>query len=162
MGACFSQTNEINNEINLDKLNDSVELFSLEKLEIKAKIVKVYDGDTCYAVFILDNKPVKFKIRMNGYDSPEIKPLLSHPNRDKEIEAAKIAKSKLEELVLNKIVILECGKWDKYGRLLGTLYTLNTLNTLNKNKKDINVNDYMIKNNYGYSYDGGTKKEVNY
>ena len=156
MGSCFSQSDKQNIEINLNELNDSVELFSLEKLEVRAKIVKVYDGDTCFAVFVLDNKPVKFKIRMNGYDSPELKPLLSNPNREKEIDAAKKSKAKLEELVLNQIVILECGKWDKYGRLLGTLYTISD------NKKNININEYMIKNNYGYRYDGGTKKDVNY
>jgi len=156
MGLCFSKDDQNKEIIDINNLDDKVELFSLDKFEVMAKIVKVYDGDTCFAVFLLNNKPVKFKIRMTGYDSPEIKPLLSHPNREKEIENAKKSKQKLEELVLNKIVLLECGKWDKYGRLLGTLYTLNN------NSKDINVNEFMINNNYGYKYDGGTKKEVNY
>ena len=77
-----------NHDVKLMDLDDSVELFTLDKKVFDAKIVNVYDGDTCYAVFMLYNTPVKFKIRMNGYDSPEMKPLLSNPNRDKEKELA--------------------------------------------------------------------------
>ena len=115
MGNCLEKRK-------LEKYDNSVELFSLNQTNIYAKIVKVYDGDTCYAVFILNNKPVKFRIRMEGYDSPEIKPLLSKPNRENEIIAANLAKTEMETLVLNKVVKLHCGTWDKYGRLLAKIY----------------------------------------
>ena len=40
--------------------------------------------------------------------------------------------------------------FDKYGRLLGTLFL---------NEKDTkSVNQIMIDNGHGYKYDGGTKK----
>lgn len=148
MGIC--QSNVKTNTYDLNRLDDTIELFSLENKKFETKIVKVYDGDTCFAVFLLNNQPVKFKIRMEGYDSPEMKPLLSQKNREEEIEKAKKAKSELERLVLNKIVSLECGKWDKYGRLLGKIF-------VKENNKIIHVNDYMIKNGFGYPYDGGTK-----
>ena len=118
MGICNS-----NNKLN--KCDDTIKLFSLDKQTFNAKVVRVYDGDTCFAVFIYNSSPVKFKIRMEGYDSPEMKPLLTTINRNKEIENAIKAKEALEKLVLNKIVILECGKWDKYGRLLGKIYVKN-------------------------------------
>ncbi len=102
--------------------------------------------------FLLNKHPVKFKIRMDGYDSPEMKPPLSQVNRDKEIKEANKAKAELEKLVLNKVIDLECGKWDKYGRLLGKIY-------VNINNKKVYVNEYMIKNGFGYPYDGGTKKQ---
>lgn len=148
MGIC--QSNNSVNTYDLNRLDDTIELFSLDKQKFEAKIVRVYDGDTCFAAFIWNKKPVKFKIRMEGYDSPEMKPLLSQSNRDKEIESAKKAKSELERLVLNKIITLECGKWDKYGRLLAKIY-------VKENNNILNVNELMIKNGFGVPYDGGTK-----
>jgi endonuclease YncB( thermonuclease family) len=146
MGICQSVDKKLNN------FDDSIELFSLEGKKLRAKIVRVYDGDTCFAVFLLNNKPVKFKIRMDGYDSPEMKPPLAQENRDKEIKAANKAKEELQNLVLNKIVDLQCGKWDKYGRLLAKIY-------VDSNNKNIYVNYHMIKNVFGYPYEGGTKKQ---
>ena len=147
MGICISK----NNLNNLNDLTDDIELFTLEGKNFDAKIVRVYDGDTCFAVFYLNNQPVKFKIRMFGYDSPELKPSLSLPNREKEIKKANEAKSEMEKLVLNKIVRLECGGWDKYGRLLGKIY-------LKNDNKELYLNEYMIEKGFGYSYFGGTKK----
>jgi endonuclease YncB( thermonuclease family) len=128
--------------------DEKVMLFSLDKKIVTAKIVRVYDGDTCFAVFKLGNEFVKFKVRMEGYDSPEMKPPMEQANRDKEKKFAQKAKEELERLVLNKIVFLHCGKWDKYGRLLGKIISNN-----------IDVNQHMIKNGFGYAYDGGTKKQ---
>ena len=151
MGQCFcceTAPNVDNNE--LQNTNDNtIQLFSLDKQIHPAKIVRVYDGDTCFAVFKLHNEYVKFKIRMEGYDSPEMKPSLENKNREKEKKEAQKAKEELEKHVLNKIVLLHCGKWDKYGRLLGTIYT----------KEYMNVNEWMLKNGFGYAYDGGTKKD---
>jgi endonuclease YncB( thermonuclease family) len=41
---------------------------------IQAKITNVYDADTCRAVFYLDNKLVKYTVRLKGIDTPEIRP----------------------------------------------------------------------------------------
>ena len=137
MGCCQS----------LDKLNDTnVKLFSFNDQKIKAKIVRVYDGDTCWAVFYYKNEPIKLKVRLYGYDSPEMKPPLNKPFRDLEIEKAILAKSQLEHLVLNKIVELNCFGWDKYGRLLANII-------VNK----IDIMSYMIQNKYGIPYNGGLR-----
>ena len=128
--------------------DEKVMLFSLDKKIVTAKIVRVYDGDTCFAVFKMGNDFVKFKLRMEGYDSPEMKPPLDQANREKEKKNAQKAKEELEGLVLNKVVFLHCGKWDKYGRLLGKIIINN-----------IDVNQHMISHGYGYVYDGGTKKQ---
>ena len=146
----YEHTIERENMEMLSKVDDNnVPLFTLEKRVVKAKIVRVYDGDTCFAVFKLNNDFVKFKIRMEGYDSPEIKPALDISNREKVKKEAKQSKEALEKQILHKIVTLHCGKWDKYGRLLGTIYV---------DDERINVNQYMINNGFGYTYDGGTKK----
>jgi endonuclease YncB( thermonuclease family) len=146
--SCVSIANVSVSIANVSASDDTVQLFSLDKQIHSAKIVRVYDGDTCFAVFKLHNELVKFKIRMEGYDSPEMKPSLENKNREKEKKDAQKAKEELEKLVLNKVITLHCGKWDKYGRLLGTIYIADY----------INVNELMIKNGFGYVYDGGTKK----
>lgn len=131
----------------LAECDKSTPMFSLSGQVEDAKIVDVYDGDTIRAVIILHGKPVQFIVRMLGYDSPEIKPRLNIKNREDEIKNAKIAKHVISEKILNKIVKLHCGKWDKYGRLLGVVFV-----------DELNVNEYMIENNYGYPYTGGTKQ----
>ena len=51
----------------------------------------------------------------------------------------------------NQLVYIKCGEFDKYGRLLGTLFI---------NKEDEkSINQLMIDEGYGYEYDGGTKKK---
>ena len=62
MGPC-------NTKHKLDLYDDTLELFTLDKKILDAKIVRVYDGDTYFAVFILNNKPVKFKIRIRKISS---------------------------------------------------------------------------------------------
>jgi endonuclease YncB( thermonuclease family) len=148
MGNCF----EYYNKYQLNKFTkDSIPYYNLNHKKILCKVVDIYDGDTCTIIFKNNRKYQKYKVRMNGYDSPEIKPLKSIKNRNKIIENAKKAKLALSNMILNKIVIIECGPWDKYGRLLGTIY-------IQYNNKTLNINKWMIDNNHGYVYNGGKKK----
>ena len=128
-------------------------IYSLDGIKCWAKIVDCYDGDTCTIVIFLENKRIKYKARMKGYDSPEMKPLLNEPDRDEIKKNAIKAKNRFIELVggINSIVWVECGKFDKYGRLLLVVYPKNST-------KCITVNEIMIQEGFGYSYDGGTKK----
>ena len=116
----------------------------------RCKVVDVYDGDT--VTIILFNKLgfEKHKLRMYGYDSPEMKPRLDKENREEEVKKAKLAKQCMIELVLDKIVSFESMGYDKYGRLLGKLFLINYCS---KNE----VNQYMIDQGHGYQYFGGTK-----
>ena len=136
---------------------ENTEEFTLNGLTKKCKILKVYDGDTLWLSTKLFDKLYKFKIRMMGYDSPEMKPRLNNPNRELEIEAAIRAKNRLEELILNKIVNVKFHKDDKYGRPLCTIYTYKTNGYICKSKTIININSIMIEEGFGYSYDGGKK-----
>ena len=55
-------------------------------------------------------------MRMLGYNSPELK------DKNPEIKAKAIeAKELFKEMVLNKVVDIECGKFDAFGRILGTI-----------------------------------------
>lgn len=134
----------------LNKQTNSMELYKL-KGWFRCKVVDVYDGDTC--TIILKNKGSyeKHKLRMYGYDSPEIKPRLNTPNREHVIRKAIEARDFLRNLILNKIVDFESMGYDKYGRLLGKLY----IQTCGINK---DINCIMLANNHGYEYKGGTKR----
>lgn len=140
----------------LSGVDDSVPLFSLDGY---ARITSVYDGDTCKACILLHSRVFKFNFRTLGYDSPEIKPLLTIPNRDEHISKAIFARDKEPHqwwnpmMCRNKVngwIWIRCGKNDKYGRTLVTVY---------KNRNDIkSVNDLMIESGTVHVYDGGKKK----
>lgn len=118
--------------------------------EIHAKIVDVYDGDTVTIAFNLSKTPYLMRCRLFGIDAPELKPPKERVNREKEIEDALVAKSRLSELCLNKVCYVVCNGWDKYGgRILGTLYT---------KKGGENLNEKMVKEKLVQIYDG--KKKV--
>ena len=138
------------------RTNDNTKLYSLEGRKFRAKVVDIYDGDTITVVFKLNGHYVKYKVRMYGYDSPEMKPLKNIPNRMDIIANAKYAKAKLSEKILNKIVILECLKWDKYGRLLATVYLQHS--KLLFCGIDENMNNWMVEEGLGKPYFGGKKE----
>ena len=133
-----------------------------------AKVVSCYDGDSFEAAMYIGEKLWKFDCRMSGYDSPEIKPLKTAPNREAEKAAALRAKTALLSFVCDgvdvvrtytnkeldalvkqnkKLIDLQCKEFDKYGRLLVEVPAPSST-----------VNSWMIANNYGYEYTGGTKK----
>lgn len=127
--------------------------YGFDNLTMMAKVVSVYDGDTCTAVVKINGKYQKIKVRCYGYDSPEMKPSKSLKDRNVEIERAKAAKAALEQYCLHKIVTLHMHGFDKYGRFLATIY-------IRKYCKQVNINSAMIESGYGYEYFGGTKKEA--
>ena len=140
-----------------DKLlqaDKSIKYFSFEGIKCKARIVDIYDGDTCTIVFNYKGDLIKYKARCFGYDSAEMKPLKSIENREEHIKKAHEDKEFFSKLVMynNGICDVELLNFDKYGRILVKFFGEN---------KNISINDIMIKNNHGYAYDGGRKKNVN-
>ena len=128
-------------------------VFTLEGQTKLCKVVDIYDGDTCRVVFNHNGCINKWNVRMNGYDSPEMRPSRSLPNREEIKKKAVESKEFLRSLVANsaeQLVYVKCGGFDKYGRLLGELYV-----NLEDEKS---VNQQMIDNGHGYEYHGGTKK----
>ena len=87
---------------NLKRCADSsVPDFSLAGLEIWAKVVNVYDGDTFRVSFYMtpnDSKTVKFKVRGNGYNAPELRPSRELKNREEEIHRAVCARNRFIQL----------------------------------------------------------------
>ena len=126
--------------------------FTLEGQTKLCKVVSVYDGDTCKVVFDHNGVINRWNVRMNGYDTPEMRPSKSLPNRDEIKKKAIASRDYLKSLVCkeDQLVYIKCGEFDKYGRLLGDIY-------INKDDQE-SVNNLMIKNGHGYEYHGGTKK----
>jgi endonuclease YncB( thermonuclease family) len=123
--------------------NKLTKFYTLNKINVWAKIVHVYDGDTVHAVFSLPNSSTiyKYKLRLAHIDTPELK-----SKNINEIKKAKEAKKVVEDMILDKIVYLELEGEDKYGRILANIYINN-----------INLNQHLIDNKYAYKYEGGKK-----
>lgn len=120
----------------------NVDEFSFDGTVTYAKVVNIVDGDTIDCVFYVmssvNNKKEmkKFRIRMASYDAPEMRPRKSKYTEDERqyiIMKANEAKDMLYNLIGDSIVILECGKYDNFGRILGTIkHTVDSTNTINQ------------------------------
>lgn len=120
-----------------------IDKFSLNGMSFHAKVIGVYDGDTITVVFKFIDTFYKWSCRMNGIDTPEIK-----SKNPAEKDLAIKARDFLRDKILGKIIKINCGDFDKYGRLLvGVIYD------------DENINTYMIQSGYAKAYTGGTKEE---
>ena len=126
--------------------------FTLENHSKLAKVVDVYDGDSCQVVFEHNRLINRWNVRMHGYDTPEMRPRKTVENRLEIIEKAKAARDYLKSLIMNEdqLIYIKCHDFDKYGRVLGEIY-------LNQGDSK-SVNELMVENGYGYTYHGGKKK----
>ena len=130
-----------------------VPYFSFNGLSFYAMPCHIYDGDTFSVIFEYKGNLIKYRCRCTGYDCAEMKPLKSDPNREHEKELAHKAKDRLIELLgkhPSKLIKIECGEFDKYGRLLITFYNM----VDNKS-----INQIMIDEKHGKPYEGGTKEK---
>ena len=126
----------------------------LDKLAYTAKayVVSVYDGDT-FTVAMRAHGPahnsiVRVKCRLQGIDTPEMRPPKAQENRDEEIAKAKAAKKFVQANILNKHLQLNVAGQDKYGRLLVSVACPDT---------GLDLTTLLIGQGHGYKYDGGTK-----
>ena len=115
------------------------------------QVIDVYDGDTCTVRVRRNGVWCRQKVRMMGYDTPEMKPPKNQPNREKEIELAKKAREVFIKQTRGPIWMY-CHGREKYGRILATFHKKTTFG-----KESWSVNDWMVSNGYGKPYDGGTK-----
>jgi len=130
----------------LETISIKTAKFTLNGYKAYAKCVYVYDGDTVHIVFKQPHSTECFKwvIRLSGIDTPEMK-----SKNVNEKQAAVASRDFLRNLILDKIIIVECGNFDKYGRLLGELYL---------EGNPVSLSKQMIEKGYAKAYDGGTKE----
>jgi micrococcal nuclease len=109
----------------------------------KAKVIDIYDGDTCTIAMWIGFQRYSFKLRLYGIDTPELR-----TKNAVEKEAGYKAKDYLCSLILNKKVkIVFADKEEKFGRLLGTIFL-----------GDKNINQMMISSGHAKEYLGGKKE----
>ena len=96
---------------------------------VRARVIDVYDGDTCTVTYFLDDKltvPFTTKIRVFGIDCPELHPKKGKSNYpDQEKRAARYVQVYTEKYLLDKVVDLGVVKWDKYGGRIDASITTN-------------------------------------
>lgn len=156
-------------KINWSIVDSNINYLTFNEQIFKGKVVDVYDGDSIKLVlpFIIKRTQNKYKIfdkffkrndiiqlykwncRLAGLDTPEIR-----TRNLKEKDFGLEVRDKLREKILNNLLFIKCGVFDKYGRLLVTLY-----DTEANLKKDYSVNQWLIDNNYAKEYNGGKKEE---
>ena len=133
-------------EINWDEITDKTNMFTLEGQTIRGKCVSVYDGDTIKCVFPIpntsDNRLYKWNCRLGRVDTPELR-----TKNQKEKEFGKKVRDNLRSQILNKIVELKCGEFDKYGRLL-----------VNIKLDNEDMSELLISEGLAFKYDGGTRQ----
>ena len=140
-------------------------------MTLNGKIVELYDGDTCKIILPVNNVFYKFNCRLSGIDTPEMKPAITKPNREKEIVMAKTARNELFKLIClnnkcleninitkkkiettlieNKnLVTVKCLEFDKYGRLLVELYGTDPTKSFNQ---------ILVEKNLAVEYNGDKK-----
>lgn len=140
-----------------------IPVFTLKGYVTPAKLVSIYDGDTGDIVFPYQGSLMHVKARFMGYDTCEMKPLLSDPERESKKKRAILAKNRLWQLCTgcescektdhNTLITVVCSDFDKYGRTLVTAYPYGTdVETCTKS-----INQQMIDEGHAYVYDGGKK-----
>ena len=131
--------------VNWENYDNDTPIFTLNNRLIKGKCVDVYDGDTIKLVLSIsldEDKLYKWNCRINRVDTPELR-----TKNKLEKEMGYTVRDKLREKIFNKIVTVNCDTFDKYGRLLVEIEI-----------DGENISDWLIKNEYAFKYDGGTKK----
>ena len=134
---------------------DECPYFTLEGQIIECKVVKVYDGDSIHVVFPYFNKMYKWSCRLSGIDTPEIR-----TSSDIEKKYGYMVRDKLYDKIYNKVIIIKCGEYDKYGRLLCKIFDSNdSLEKITSNNSfQLSINNWLICNKYAFPYNGGTKQ----
>ena len=123
---------------------DTTDTLNFDGKTMRAKVVSVYDGDTVKVTFPFRGKMFRWNCRIQGVDTPEIR-TRDHTEKVKGI----MARDALRAKILDKPVVITCGSFDKYGRLLVDI-----------NTDGVSVTEWLISRGYGVAYDGGTKNRV--
>ena len=156
---------------------DNTPTFNLQNKIVTAKCLDLYDGDTGTFAINIHDTIYKFKMRLSGIDTPEMRPPKSQSDREIEKKAAKYVRNRLLQLLLQaeeevdlkkdyskneirdklarngRMVFLRCGKTGKFGRCLIKIF-LREDDLADKSKS---LNKLLIREHLAYKYHGGTK-----
>lgn len=104
------------------KLHAMPPRFTLEgrTLNIAYKDILIYDADTIIIPITIDNQLWSYSCRLLGFDGPELKvkksDLVGFSEEDQKYikDSSYKAKDYLDSLLVDKVIIVKTGKFDKY------------------------------------------------
>ena len=91
--------------------------FIFDGMVVDAKVYSIYDGDTIRCIFPFKGEFLKYSVRLDGIDTPEMR-----GGSTNEHDFALKIRDWLRKMILDKIVILELLGFDKYGRILANVF----------------------------------------
>jgi hypothetical protein len=157
----------------LEHLKQAIHPLTLDGCVCIGFCSKAYDGDTCTINVRSQFGDHQWKVRLLGFDSPEMK-----TKNLIEKKHAIACRNTLLDLIGQKFVVISCGPFEKYGRLLGNVYVRSSSGSLDdgddiqtqsceamdveKIGELLHVNDWMTKNTSSVPYDGGKKQDMNF
>jgi endonuclease YncB( thermonuclease family) len=147
MNVCTQKTDELQSLKNVVDANKENILFETYNFT-KAFVLDVYDGDTYTVAAVHHDIVTKFKVRLYGYNAPEVK--------GDEKKFGIIVRDHVRDLIHNKyvdiVVVTNNNKnlQDKYGRLLCRIKT-----PIDKS----DLGETLEKIGYVKPYDGGKKEK---
>jgi endonuclease YncB( thermonuclease family) len=137
--------------------------------KLNVREIDIYDGDTIKIISNhINNTYYIYTLRLSGIDTCEItskNPIIkkfAYLARNRLVElitdiiilnsTLNITKKDIKEILLENIftVTIECGKFDKYGRILAKIY----------NRKGL-LNDILLKEKLAMPYNGNSKLTEN-
>lgn len=139
--------------------NNNTPYFSLDGVQMYVRVCSIYDGDTLTVVMYIHGDFYKFKCRLMGIDTCEIK-----SKNDENKVLAEHARQRLIELITGKkiqnnidrflndnicVIWLQCFHFDKYGRVLVNCFTSPNITK--------SFNQILVDEHLAYLYDGDTK-----
>jgi endonuclease YncB( thermonuclease family) len=130
---------------------ENTNLMSLDGKFYTAKIVYIYDGDTMHVVFKEFGEFYRWNCRISGVDTPELR-----TKNDAEKAMGYKVRDHLRKDLMNMVVKIRCGEFDKYGRLLIDVCMPEW--TLDNPDEPKMLSEWLIEHKYAYAYGGGTKQ----
>ena len=138
---------------------NTISEFNLNRQIKVCRVIDVYDGDTITVIFEHFGKINKWKVRLYGINTPELRPSRSLENRDEIIDNARKARDFLKSLIMNpnQLIYLECKEFDSFGRILANIYLYYDYsnisnNNIESNQKNFMVNKIMINSGHAIEY----------
>lgn len=137
--------------------DDNIPTIPHEGKTIRAKVVEVYDGDTCTIVYKFHRELLRTSVRIEGIDTPE----LVVKNKDDmnpddlklallQEKAGEIVRDYVRSLILQTVVRVHVIEPDKYGgRIIGCVFT----------PEREPLNEKLLERGYAKPYEGKKKEK---
>lgn len=116
----------------------------------KGKVIRVYDGDTFHIATLVEGNPARFSVRVRGLDTPELR---THDREEK--RCGYFVRDFVNDEIMGKMVDLENISYDKYGRILATIF-------YKCGEERRCLNHLLLEKKYAVPYNGGTKMKVDW